>query len=107
MSHYRRPAMARIVIIGAGLAGMSAAYELRDRLGKSHPVTVVGDGERFSFTPSNPWLAVGWRQADDFTFPVGQYLARKDIAFVPHPATRIDAARNRVETADGRDFEYD
>lgn len=99
--------MARIVIIGAGLAGMSAAYELRDRLGKSHPVTVIGDGERFSFTPSNPWLAVGWRQADDFTFPVGQYLARKDIEFVPHRATRIDAAGNRVETADGRAFDYD
>jgi sulfide:quinone oxidoreductase len=99
--------MAKIVIIGAGLAGMSAAYELRDRLGKSHPVTVIGDGERFSFTPSNPWLAVGWRQADDFTFPVGQYLARKDIEFVPHRATRIDAAGNRVETADGRAFDYD
>ena len=99
--------MAKIVIIGAGLAGMSAAYELRDLLGKSHPVTVIGDGERFSFTPSNPWLAVGWRQADDFTFPVGQYLARKDIDFVPHRATRIDAVGNRVETADGRAFDYD
>jgi sulfide:quinone oxidoreductase len=99
--------MAKIVIIGAGLAGMSAAYELRDLLGKSHPVTVIGDGDRFSFTPSNPWLAVGWRQADDFTFPVGQYLSKKDIAFVPHRATRIDAEGNRVETADGRAFDYD
>ena len=99
--------MANIVVLGAGLAGMSAAYELRDRLGKSHPITVIGDGERFSFTPSNPWLAVGWRQADDFTFPVGEYLAKKGIEFVPHRATRIDAMGNRVETSDGRVLDYD
>ena len=74
--HYRRFAMAKIIVHGAGLAGMSAAYELRERLGKTHSVTVVGDGDRFSFTPSNPWLAVGWREADDFTFPAGEYLAK-------------------------------
>lgn len=50
--------MASIVVLGAGLGGMSAAYELRDRLGQEHAVTVVGDGELFSFTPSNPWVAV-------------------------------------------------
>ena len=53
--------MAHIVIVGAGLGGMSAAYELRATLGPDHRITVIGDGERFSFTPSNPWLAVGWR----------------------------------------------
>ena len=47
--------MARILILGAGLAGMSAAYELRHTLGAAHGITVVGEGERFSFTPSNPW----------------------------------------------------
>ena len=51
--------MSSIVVIGAGLAGMSAAYELRETLGKSHEITVVGDGYRLSFTPSNPWVAVG------------------------------------------------
>ena len=99
--------MAKIIVLGAGLAGMSAAYELRERLGKTHPVTVVGDGDRFSFTPSNPWLAVGWREADDFTFPAGEYLAKKDIAFVPHRATRIDAENRKIETADGQALDYD
>lgn len=99
--------MVKIVILGAGLAGMSAAYELRGRLGSEHAITVVGDGDRFSFTPSNPWLAVGWRQADDFTFPAGGYLAKKGIAFVPHRATSIDARNNRIETADSQGFDYD
>ena len=99
--------MARIVILGAGLAGMSAAYELRATLGSEHAITVLGDGDRFSFTPSNPWLAVGWRTADDVTIAAGEYLAKKHIVFVPQPATRINAADRVVETGDGRRFEYD
>ena len=99
--------MAKIVVLGAGLAGMSAAYELRDKLGEKHAITVVGDGDDFSFTPSNPWLAVGWRQAGDFTFPASPFLAKKGIAFTPHAAVRIDAENHRVETAGGRIFDYD
>ena len=33
--------MSNIVVIGAGLSGMSAAYELREILGKGHRITVV------------------------------------------------------------------
>ncbi|MBS0576857.1 MAG: NAD(P)/FAD-dependent oxidoreductase [Proteobacteria bacterium] len=99
--------MARIVIIGAGLAGMSAAYELRETLGAGHAITVLGDGERFSFTPSNPWLAVGWRKADDFTLPAATWLGRKDIVFVPQPAARIDPANKAVEIIGGQRFDYD
>ncbi len=99
--------MTDILILGAGLAGMSVAYELRHALGAAHRITVIGDGERFSFTPSNPWLAVGWRSAEDFTLPAAEPLARKDIAFVPHAAVRIDPERKQVRTADGRECRYD
>ena len=99
--------MARFLILGAGLAGMSAAYELRSTLGPAHPITVLGDGERFSFTPSNPWLAVGWRQADDFTLPAAPPLHNKDIAFSPSPAAHIDTAGNCVHSADGSWHSYD
>lgn len=99
--------MANILILGAGLAGMSAAYELRDTLGAAHRITVIGDGERFSFTPSNPWLAVGWRTAEDFTLSAAGPLARRDIAFVPHAATQIEPEHNRVRTAAGGEHAYD
>ena len=36
--------MARIVVLGAGLGGMAAAYELRETLGKDHAISVVGLG---------------------------------------------------------------
>ena len=51
--------MAKIVVIGAGIGGISQVYELRQALGNSHEIVLVGDSDRFEFTPSNPWVAVG------------------------------------------------
>ncbi|WP_043958115.1 FAD/NAD(P)-binding oxidoreductase [Lysobacter sp. A03] len=99
--------MARFVVIGAGLGGMSAAYELRDVLGKSHEITLVGQGETFGFTPSNPWLAVGWRKRDDITVPVAKYVGKHDIRYFGDGAASIDAAANRVVTGGGETIDYD
>ena len=99
--------MSTIVVVGAGLGGMSAAYELRETLGKGHDIVLVGEGERFAFTPSNPWLAVGWRKAEDTILPIAEHVARKDIRYVGHGVTRIDAAADRVVTGDGRTLAYD
>ena len=46
--------MAHIVILGAGIGGMPAAYELRAALGRSHRITVVNAVDYFQFVPSNP-----------------------------------------------------
>jgi sulfide:quinone oxidoreductase len=99
--------MSNIVVIGAGLSGMSAAYELREILGKGHRITVVGDGERFSFTPSNPWVAVGWRKPDEITLLAGDFLSKKGIDFRADGAAKIDAEGHRIVTGDGTSLEYD
>ena len=99
--------MARIVVMGAGLGGMSAAYELRGTLGKGHDITLVGVGGRFGFTPSNPWLAVGWRSQDDITLPVADYVGRHGIAFNGSGVARIDAAADTVVAGDGSAIPYD
>ncbi len=99
--------MKRIVVMGAGLAGMSAAYELRHKLGEGAEITVFGDGPRFSFTPSNPWVAVGWRQPEQTTLDAGEHLAKKNIRFVPRRIERIDAAAKTVATGQGDVHEYD
>jgi sulfide:quinone oxidoreductase len=99
--------MAHIIVIGAGIGGMSAAYELRGELGNGHRITVIGDGPRFSFNPSNPWLAVGWRKPPQIQVEVGPYLAKKQIDFVPEAATAIDAAGKQVTTASGKTLAFD
>ncbi len=99
--------MAHIVILGAGTGGMPAAYELRDKLDKSHRITVVNAVDYFQFVPSNPWLAVGWRERDAITFQIQPYLAKKGIEFIAQRASRIDAEGNRLELADGSTLAYD
>ncbi|TAK39590.1 MAG: NAD(P)/FAD-dependent oxidoreductase [Lysobacteraceae bacterium] len=99
--------MANIVVIGAGLGGMSAAFELRETLGRGHAVTVVGEGPRFAFTPSNPWLAVGWRTPEQTSLDAGESLARKDIGFNGSGAVRIDASARQVHAGDGTVLDYD
>ncbi len=99
--------MKRIVVMGAGLAGMSAAYELRHKLGNAVEITVFGDGPRFSFTPSNPWLAVGWREPEQITLEANEHLAKKNIRFVPRRVERIDPAAKTVATGQGDVHEYD
>ncbi|KAF1721269.1 NAD(P)/FAD-dependent oxidoreductase [Pseudoxanthomonas wuyuanensis] len=99
--------MASIVIIGAGIGGMSAAYEIRALLGQEHRVTVVGEGPLFSFTPSNPWVAVGWRKPADVQIDAPKHLGRKHIAFEGSGVQRIEPAANRVLLGDGRSLDYD
>jgi sulfide:quinone oxidoreductase len=99
--------MAHIVIIGAGIGGMPAAYEIRELLGKEHRVTVVNSTDYFQFVPSNPWLAVGWREREQITLPIAPYLAKKGIDFVPKAVTGIDAPANRVTLDGGATLDYD
>ena len=51
--------MAHIVILGAGIGGMPAAYEMRERLGTEHKISVVSAVDYFQFTPSNVAVSVG------------------------------------------------
>jgi sulfide:quinone oxidoreductase len=99
--------MAHIIVLGAGTGGMPAAYELRDMLGREHRITVVNAVDYFQFVPSNPWVAVGWRERDAITFQIKPYLEKKDIGFIGQPVERIDAAGNALELRDGSRIAYD
>ncbi len=99
--------MARIVVMGAGLGGMSAAYELREILGKGHEIVLLGLGEQFGFTPSNPWLAVGWRKPEEITLRVADHVGKHGIVFNGDGAERIDAEGDAVITRAGERIPYD
>lgn len=99
--------MAHIVILGAGLGGMPAAYEMRAALGKEHKVTVVNERADFQFVPSNPWIAVGTRKRPDISFPMAPHLAKKGIDFVGKRAERIDPVAQQIHFADGSSLAWD
>ena len=99
--------MAHIVILGAGLGGMPTAYELKEKLGNTHQITVINAVDYFQFVPSNPWIAVGWRVPDDITFPIRPYLEKKDINFIAQAVDKIDAEQNTLHLRNGEQLAYD
>ncbi len=99
--------MADIVVLGAGLGGTLMAYELKAELGAGDALTVIGQGAHYHFVPSNPWVAVGWRERDEVEIDISATMARKGIAYRPQGAARLHPDENRVELTDGSSVPYD
>ena len=99
--------MARIVVMGAGLGGVACAYEMKKKVGKEHRVTLVGSSPYFEFTPSNPWMMVGWRTAPQTRVELEKHLAAKDVEWIPQMVNAIDAPGSKLTLADGSMQDYD
>ena len=99
--------MARIVVMGAGIGGISQAYELRKELGNAHEIVLIGDSERFEFTPSNPWVAVGWRKQKQITVDLPETLQKHGIGFHSKGVKRLHPNEHRVELNGGDSIDYD
>jgi sulfide:quinone oxidoreductase len=99
--------MAHVVVLGAGLGGIIMAYEMQAKLGPKDKLTVVNQGSTYSFVPSNPWVAVGWREPKDIAVELEPVLSRKKIALRPEGAKRVHPKENRIELNDGSPLAYD
>ncbi|MGK2952479.1 MAG: NAD(P)/FAD-dependent oxidoreductase, partial [Thiobacillus sp.] len=100
--------MTHVVILGAGIAGVSAAYALKARLGPRDEVTVVSDKPYFNFVPSNPWVAMGWRERSDIAFSIAPYLESRGIKFIHSGVRRIqpDVIQVDLEYGDALFYDY-
>ena len=101
-------AFPRIVILSAGLGGTIAAFEIKDAVKRRADVHVISDSERFSFTPSNPWVALGWREPSAIRVALPPVFEGKHIGFISTGAKRVLPELNRSELNDGSvvDYEY-
>ena len=99
--------MAHVAIIGAGLGGVPCAYTMRKRLGKAHRVTLIGTSAYFEFTPSNPWVAVGWRDREKTRVAMREPLTARGIDWIDQPVRTIDAEHSVLTLSDSRTIDYD
>ncbi len=99
--------MAHVVVLGAGLGGSIMAYELRDQLRAEDKITVVTKEPKYHFVPSNPWIAVGWREREDITVDLAPVMAKKGIDFKAVAAEKLYPEENRIALADGGSVTYD
>jgi sulfide:quinone oxidoreductase len=97
----------RIVVLGAGLGGTIAAYEIQAAVKGRAEVMTISDSEHYSFIPSNPWVAVRWREPEAIQVHLPPIFARKKIGFTAVGAKRVHAAEKRVELNDGESITYD
>ena len=96
-----------IVIIGAGLGGTIAAYELRHVLRDQARIVLVSRGDTFHFTPSNPWVAVHWRKRDAIEVSLPDVMKRKGVEFINVGVSRIRPHEKGLDLGDGRALHYD
>ena len=96
-----------IVVLGAGLGGSVAAFEIKDAVGSQAEVMVVSQGDTFHFVPSNPWVAVGWRKREAIEVHLPPIMAKKKIGYSGVGAARVHPQENRLELQDGESLAYD
>lgn len=98
--------MARVVILGAGIAGHTAALHLRRWLGRRHEVVVISPNADWNWIPSNIWVGVGRMDAAKVLIPLRPIYRRKGIAFHQALATAIHPEGTEAESAPSVDFTY-
>ncbi len=99
--------MAHIVVLGAGLGGSIMAYELKDQIRPEDTITVITKDPKYHFVPSNPWIAVGWRDREDITVDLAPTMAKKGITFKAVAAEKLHPEENRIALVDGTSVSYD
>lgn len=98
--------MSRIVVLGAGVSGHTAALTLRRKLGRGHEVVVVSPNSRWNWIPSNIWVGVGRMAVDRVVFPLAPVYRRKGIEFRQAKAVAIRPDGDSDSPQGAVDIEY-
>jgi NADH dehydrogenase len=96
--------MSRVVVVGAGFAGMAAVRELRE---SGAQVTLVDRHVYSTFQPLLYQIATGGLNPGDIVYPVRNFVRRHGARFHRGSVTAIDAQARELVVDDGAHLEYD
>jgi sulfide:quinone oxidoreductase len=91
---------ARIVILGAGFAALTAVRELRRRQ-PSARITLIAPKPEFVYLPSLIWVPTGLRKGSDLILPLDTFLRDHEVEFVAARVTGLEAGGRSVLTDAG------
>jgi len=97
---YDRPMVTRIVVLGAGFAGLELATLLSDALGDDVDVTLIDKDNAFVFGYSKLDVMFGRTTLDAIRLEYGD-IAKPGVRFLQQTITAIDPAARRVTTDGG------
>ncbi len=96
----------RIVILGAGFAGLAAARKLSHHLGRSARITLIDERNYHLFTPMLYQAAVCSVAPYDIAYPIREFTSRHGVTFRRGAVTGVDWSAHRVQLDNGS-IEYD
>jgi NADH:ubiquinone reductase (H+-translocating) len=94
----------RVVIIGAGFAGLAAVDKLRKT---GFHVTVIDKNLYSTFQPLLYQVATGGLNPGDVAYPVGGITTRRHARYIRGELAAIDSGARLVRLASGREIGYD
>ena len=86
--------MARVVVLGGGVSGHTAATFAAKWLGSSHEVVVVTPNSQWNWIPSNIWVGVGQMSQDEVTFALAPVYAKAGISYKQAKAISLNPQGN-------------
>jgi sulfide:quinone oxidoreductase len=86
--------MARLVVLGGGVSGHTAATFAAKWLGSAHEVVVVTPNSKWNWIPSNIWVGVGQMTKEEVTFDLAPVYAKAGINFKQAKALGIHPEGN-------------
>lgn len=98
--------MPKVLILGAGVAGHTAALHAKRMLGKKAEITVVSPNSKWNWIPSNIWVGVGKMTAKQVVFPLAPVYKRKKINFLQAKAVAIRPFGDAESEQGAVDIEY-
>ncbi|NIA03715.1 MAG: FAD-dependent oxidoreductase, partial [Nitrospirae bacterium] len=99
--------MKKVIILGAGFAGLHIFYTLRHLIGKKIEVTVVNPTDYSLLKPSLPDVALAGLEVKHTHTPIKKSLESKGATFVEDEAVKIDAKEQIVHLCKGDTLSYD
>ncbi|MGD1899452.1 MAG: NAD(P)/FAD-dependent oxidoreductase [Phormidesmis sp.] len=82
--------MANVVVIGAGLAGLPAAYELRHLLPKGHTVTLISSESKFTFIPGLVRVALNLKPLSHVQLDLARLAKRHHLNWILGKVVKLD-----------------
>ncbi|MEA1916907.1 MAG: FAD-dependent oxidoreductase [Campylobacterota bacterium] len=82
--------MARLVVLGGGVSGHTAATFAAKWLGSEHEVVVVTPNAKWNWIPSNIWVGVGQMSKEEVTFDLAPVYASAGITYKQAKAVSLN-----------------
>jgi sulfide:quinone oxidoreductase len=102
--------MANIAVIGAGLGGLPAAYELRHLLPRQHTVTLISDKPEFTFIPGLVQVALNLKKLEQVQLDLTRLARRNGLELLVGKVTGLDPILKRISIEgenEKREISYD